>query len=120
VISSDSGPSFRRVLARPVAELVPIYKANDEGVGGHDIDEGPVHTRVLMVMKLAKVPCTSPLGGAAPSCKTCDTGVDGHEIGEGHVCHTVFHGGFLAASFSHPQHTGRNTHKVLWCEFSTR
>jgi hypothetical protein len=44
-------------LAEPLIELVPICKTDDGGVGGHDIDESPVCTRVLLVMMLAKVGC---------------------------------------------------------------
>jgi hypothetical protein len=71
------------VLAELLTELVLVYKPNGKCVDDHDIDEGPVRTMMLMVMKLVKALCTLPLGAAAPSCKTSNEGVDGHEIGYG-------------------------------------
>jgi hypothetical protein len=54
-------------------------------------------------MILTKVYFKPPLGVAAPSCNTRDEGVDGHDIGEGPMHEVEPHGGFLAASFLHPQ-----------------
>jgi hypothetical protein len=46
----------------------------------------------------------SPLSKVVPSCKTSDEGVDGHDIDEGPMHKVELQGGFLAASFPHPQH----------------
>jgi hypothetical protein len=57
-----------------------------------------------MVMVSMKVWCTLPLSEVIPSCKT-DEGVGDYDIDKGPM-HEVEHcGGFLAASFLHPQHT---------------
>jgi hypothetical protein len=53
-------------------------------------------------MVLAKVRCASPLSKAIPSCKT-DGGVGDYDISEGPKREVELRGGFLAASFPHPQ-----------------
>jgi hypothetical protein len=49
-----------------------------------------------------RVRCASPFSEVIPFYKI-DEGVDDHDIGEGHVREVELRGGFLAASFPHPQ-----------------
>jgi hypothetical protein len=49
-----------------------------------------------------RVQCASPLSEVVPSCKI-DGGVGDHDIGEGPAREVKLHGGFLVASFPHPQ-----------------